>query len=240
MEGGDNGPLLAGQQPSFPAVATGTARLHLSLLRDLQRVVDLDAEVSDNTLKFAVTQEKLDGPEIPGAPIDQRRFGTPQRMSAVGSRIQSNRRHPRPDDSGILPRRKMRRLRNAARKYELLRLQMSGCYPSAHRAPRLLGDFELHRPLGFLLHDNRTVGDMTALDHIVDAKRDQITPAQLAVDGKVEQCEFPGSLIQLQPNPDGPNLLQLQRRLLAEQFAFVLRYCMPRGRSGGIHERLLC
>jgi hypothetical protein len=36
-----------GQRPSFPAVATGTARLQLSLLRDLQRVVDLDAEVSD-------------------------------------------------------------------------------------------------------------------------------------------------------------------------------------------------
>ena len=134
---------LAGQRPSFPAVATGTARLHLSLLRDLQRVVHLDAEVSDSTLKFALTQEKLDGPEIPGAPIDQRRFRTPQRMRAVGSRIRSNRRHPTPDDSGILARRKMRRLRNAARKYELIRLEMSGRYPSAHCVPRLLGPFRI-------------------------------------------------------------------------------------------------
>jgi hypothetical protein len=68
---------------------------------------------------------------------------------------------------------------------------------------------------------------MTALDHIVDAKPDQIASAQLAVDGKVEQCEFPGSLIQLQPNPDSPDLLQLQRWLLAEQLAFVPRHNAP-------------
>ena len=109
-------PELAGQRPSGSAVATSPAGLHLSLFGDLKRVVDLDPEVSDSALKFAVTQEKLDGPEIPGAPIDQRRFGTPQRMSAVGSRIQSNRRHPRPDDSGVLASREMRRLRHAARK----------------------------------------------------------------------------------------------------------------------------
>src|SRR5438552_6369015 len=94
-------------------------------------------------VKFALTQEKLDGPEIPGAPIDQRRFRTPQRMRAVGSRIRSNRRHPTPADSGILARRKMRRLRNAARKYELIRLEMSGRYPSARRVPRLLGPFRI-------------------------------------------------------------------------------------------------
>jgi hypothetical protein len=35
-------------------------RLHLSLLRDLQRVVDLDSEVSDGALKFAMAEEKLD------------------------------------------------------------------------------------------------------------------------------------------------------------------------------------
>ena len=89
--------------------------------------------------------------------------------------------------------------------------------PRGYRIPRLLGDLELHWSLGFLLHDNRTAGDVTALDHIVDAQRDQITPAQFAVDGKVEQCEFPGSMIQLQPNPDSPDLLQLW--LLAERCA---------------------
>jgi hypothetical protein len=56
---------------------TSPTRLHLSLLRDLQRVVDLDPEVSDRALKFAVVEEKLDGPEIPGPAVDQRRFRAP-------------------------------------------------------------------------------------------------------------------------------------------------------------------
>ena len=93
--------------------------------------------------------------------------------------------------------------------------------PCRYCIPRLLGDLELHWSLCFLLHDNRAAGDMTALDHIVDAQRDQITPAQFAVDGKVEQCEFPGSMIQLQPNPDRPDLLWFQWRLLAEQLPLV-------------------
>src|SRR5438477_12240869 len=100
---------------------------------------------------------------------------------------------------------------------------MCGGYPCGYCIPRLLGDLELHWSLGFLLHDNRPAGDVTALDHIVDAQRDQITPAQFAVDGKVEQCAFPGSMIQLQPNPDSPDLLQLHRWLLDEQLAFVPR-----------------
>ena len=76
---------------------------------------------------------------------------------------------------------------------------MCGGDPCGYHIPRLLGDLELHWSLCFLLHDNRAAGDMTTLDHIVDAQRDQITPAQFAVDAKVEQREFPGSMIQLGP-----------------------------------------
>ena len=71
----------------------------------------------------------------------------------------------------------MGRLRNAARKVELLRLQTGGRDPRVDRVSRLFGDLKLHRALGFLLHHNRAGRDMTALDHIVDAKPDQIAPA---------------------------------------------------------------
>ena len=103
----------------------------------------------------------------------------------------------------------MGRLRNAARKEELLRFQAGRRDPSGDRVPRLLGDLKLHRPLGLLLHDNCQRRNRSALDNVVDAKSDQIAPAQLTVDRKVEQREFPGSMIQLQSNPDGPELLQL-------------------------------
>ena len=55
-------------------------------------------------------------------------------MGAVGRRVEPNRSHPGPDDSGILPSRKMRRLRYAARKEELLRLQLSRRDPSGDRS----------------------------------------------------------------------------------------------------------
>jgi hypothetical protein len=91
----------------------------------------------------------------------------------------------------------MRRLRNAARKKELLRPQMGDGNPRVDRVPRLLGDLKLNRALGFLLHNDRAGGDMAALHHVLHAKSDQIAPAQLAVNRKIEQREFPVSMIQL-------------------------------------------
>jgi len=49
--------LLAGLRPSCPAAATSTTRLHFGLLGNLQRIVDLDPEVSDRALEFAVTEQ---------------------------------------------------------------------------------------------------------------------------------------------------------------------------------------
>ena len=58
--------------------------------------------------------------------------------------------------------------------------------PGGNRVPRLLGQFKLNRPLGLLLHDDRTAGYLTAPDDVVHAEPDQIASAQLAVDGKIE------------------------------------------------------
>src|SRR5208337_4350443 len=137
-------------------------------------------------------------------------------MGSVGCRIESNRPRPGTNDPGVLPSRKMRRRQHAARKEELLRLQMGRRDPGSDRVPRLLGDLKLHRSLRLLLHDNRAWSDMNALDHITNAKPDQVASAQLAVDGEVEQREFTSSMIELQSNPDGPDFFQLKGRLLAE------------------------
>ena len=49
--------VVAGLRPSGSAVATSLAGLHLSLLGDLQRVINLDSEVSDRAFEFAVTEQ---------------------------------------------------------------------------------------------------------------------------------------------------------------------------------------
>jgi hypothetical protein len=53
---------MADLRPSSSAAATSSTRSHLSLLGDSERVVDLDPKVSDGALKFAVAEERLDGP----------------------------------------------------------------------------------------------------------------------------------------------------------------------------------
>ena len=90
-------------------------------------------------------------------------------------------------------------------------IEMGRHAPRGNCVPRLLSDLELHRPLGLLLHDDCSGRDVTALeDYVVDAKPDQIAPPQLAINGEVEQREFPRSMMQLQPNPDSPDRFQFQ------------------------------
>ena len=57
----------------------------------------------------------------------------------------------------------------------------------------------------------------------MDAQPDQIAAAQLAVDGQVEQGKVAQFAAELEPDPDGPDFLRLQRGFLAAQFAFVPR-----------------
>jgi hypothetical protein len=57
----------------------------------------------------------------------------------------------------------------------------------------LLGYLKLDRALCLSLHDNGAGGNMTALDHVVNAKPDQIAAAQLAVNREVEKRELSGA-----------------------------------------------
>ena len=58
---------------------------------------------------------------------------------------------------------------------------------------------------------------MTALDDIVDMQPDQIAATQLAIDGEVEQREFPDSMIQLQSDEPAPKQGRLRACLRAVQ-----------------------
>jgi len=76
-------------------------RLHLSLLRDLQRVLDLDAKVADGALQFAMAEQQLDGPQVLGPAVDQGRLGAAQRVGAVVGRVEPHHRHPAVDQPGV-------------------------------------------------------------------------------------------------------------------------------------------
>ncbi len=54
---------------------------------------------------------------------------------------------------------------------------MCGSDPDYDRVPRLLCDLKLDRTLGLFLHDDRTGGNPTSVDHVVDAQPNQVAAA---------------------------------------------------------------
>lgn len=55
---------------------------YFNLLRDLQGIVDFDAEVTDGALELGVAEQKLDGPQVLGPLVDQRRLRPPHEVLA--------------------------------------------------------------------------------------------------------------------------------------------------------------
>ena len=138
-------------------------------------------------------------------------------------------------DPGVLSRRNMRRFGEATRKQVLLRLQLRLLDPGGDRSPRRLGQFKLHRPLGLSLHDHRPGQDLVAVRDVANAQIDEIAAAQLAVDREVEHGQVSNLMRVLKVNSDGPDVLRLERWLLADQLAFVPRFPV----LSGFHDRLL-
>jgi hypothetical protein len=91
--------------------------------------------------------------------------------------------------------------------------------PGVHRFARRFRDFELHRPLGLLLHDDCASNDPLAMGDIPHAKLHEIAAAQLAVDGQVEQREVALTVEHFKANANSPNIFEFQRGFLADQFA---------------------
>jgi len=77
-----------------------------------------------------------------------------------------------------------------------------------------------------------------AVAHVAHPQLHQVAGAQLAVDAEIEEREFARSLLQLQAHPDGPDLLELERGLLAHQLALVPGFPSIRG-SSRVHDELL-
>jgi hypothetical protein len=66
------------------ALTGGSRQLDLSLLRDLQSVIHLDAEISNRALELGVAKKKLNCSEILGPSIDQRGPGA---TASTASRV---------------------------------------------------------------------------------------------------------------------------------------------------------
>jgi hypothetical protein len=70
---------------------TSLASLNVGLLGHLERVVHLDAKMSDGTYPLRMTEQQLNSPEICRPSADQRRFGATHRVRAVGRVVKPHR-----------------------------------------------------------------------------------------------------------------------------------------------------
>jgi hypothetical protein len=106
--------------------------LHLRLLSHFERVVYLDAEISNRAFKFRVAEQQLHRPQVLGASVNQRSLGATHGVCLVGCIIKSDRRNPAMYDACILPCRDMWRPVNSAGKQEIRRCQLRCLDPGLH------------------------------------------------------------------------------------------------------------
>lgn len=117
---------------------------------DRQSVIDLDAQIPDSALKFGVPKQQLNRAEVASLPVDERSFRPPQRVGAVGRRIETDRTHPALDDAGVLSGRQVRGGTQSAREQIVWGLQATLSEKIADRGSGLGCDLKLHgRPVFF-------------------------------------------------------------------------------------------
>ncbi len=146
--------------------------LHFSLLRDFQRIIDLDAKVPHRALQFGVAEQELDRPDVLRAPVNQGRLCPAHRVGPVDLGFQPDRGHPGIHNAGVLPRRQMRRLMYPTREQVLVGLQLGLGNPGRHGSSGGLGYLELHRTLRLVLHYHRPRHDLVAVRDIPHPERD--------------------------------------------------------------------
>ena len=93
--------------------------------------------------------------------------------------------------------------------------------PLLHGVARRRRDLELDGPLGLVLHHDRPRGHLIAVADVPDLQNDEVTTSKFAVDSKVEESEFADSTLNLKADSKCPDVLELERCLLADDLAFV-------------------
>ena len=87
--------------------------------------------------------------------------------------------------------------------------------------PSCLRHLELDGLTSLLLPDGRSVSGRAIGCHIFNSQPDQVTGAQLAVDGEIEHRQLAHEAVELQVGTNGPDLFRFQGRFLSNELAFV-------------------
>ncbi len=156
------------------------------LLGQCQSILNLDPQIADRAFPPGMVEQKLDGPQSTGSPIDQGHFHPPHGMGPIGRELQTDLISPAIDQTGILTRRNRSARSHMARKQVVAAAGVPPPNPLAVRLPGLLGNLELDRKARLLLDHGRTGVHRAVQRDIAMLEADKITATQLAVDGQIE------------------------------------------------------
>jgi hypothetical protein len=165
---GGSGPLVGASRPCAWRGRDICLSSQLNLLRDAERVIDLDAEITDRAFELRVPEEQLDGSQVAGLLVDLGRLRSPHRMRAIGGAVEPGALDPGMDDPRILPGRQVRLRPEAAREEVLSFVGFDLRKLGTARCSGLFGNFELDRSAGLLLNDGCAVSDTAAGADTVD------------------------------------------------------------------------
>jgi hypothetical protein len=141
--------------------------------RDLQGIINIDAEVSHRALKLGVSEQELDSPQVAGVAVNEGGLGAPQGVRAIGCRVQPDRRHPALNDASGLPGREMRRGFQPALEEIIVSTRHPAFEQRRYRSAGVLRDLELHGPAGLLLDDHAACLHVSASRHIANLQPDR-------------------------------------------------------------------
>jgi hypothetical protein len=124
-------------------------------------------------------EQQLNGTEVLGSPVDQRRLGAPHRVRAVVGGIESQFLNPASQDSRVLPRPKVRRVVDATRKQEVVRPQTRLLDPLLDSVSCCGCHLKLNGALSLVLHDDGPRCDLVTVADVPTLRLTRSHPRSL-------------------------------------------------------------
>jgi hypothetical protein len=129
----------------------------------------------------------------------------------------------------------MWRILHFAREEVLVAPQAGFLQPGRDSYSRWLRQLELYRPLCLPLDDHCAGEYLISVGYIAHMQIDQIAATQFAVNGQIEHGQVTNRMRVLQVDPNGPDVLRLEGRLLPDEFPLIPGFAL----LVGFHFRLL-
>jgi hypothetical protein len=215
--------------------------LNFCALREGKRVFNIDAEIADGAFNLRVAKQNLDRTQVTRLLVDDGGFRSPKRVRSIVFRAQCDPSHPLIDKSGRLSTTDMIGVVDPAWKHKVIKDATSAFEPSLHAHATGLKGSKLNGPPGLLLDHDRARPHPPAADEVANFDLNAFAPTQLTIDSEIKHRTITEPMFAVEPKPDGPNLLWLERAFRALHVARIPRVPIFEARIvfGMSHSNLL-